>query len=79
MAMSIQDSPSLDFCTSCKGNQAQVYPDALPIPAESQETELQQRRAEQGLQASNCAVIFAHGYLGSRFEPRMLTKVWGLG
>eukprot|EP00435_Cladocopium_sp_Y103_P009402 s3282_g2.t1 len=45
-----------------------VFPDALPIPAESQETELQQRRVEQGLAVANCAVIFAHGYLGSRFD-----------
>ena len=71
--MFIQDSPSLGLRRSCQANQAQVYPDALPIPAESQETELQQRRAEQGLQVANCAVIFAHGYLGSRFEPRVLT------
>lgn len=45
-----------------------VFPDALPIPAESQETELQQRRVEQDLPVANCAVIFAHGYLGSRFD-----------
>ena len=52
-------------------SRAEVFPDALPIPAESQETELQQRRVELGLPAANCAVIFAHGYLGSRFEAQL--------
>ena len=51
-------------------SRAEVFPDALPIPAESQETELQQRRVEQDLPVANCAVIFAHGYLGSRFEAQ---------
>ena len=51
-------------------SRAEVFPDAIPIPAESQETELQRRRVEQGLPVANCGVIFAHGYLGSRFEAQ---------
>ena len=69
----------LPFCTGhtshkrVSGNRpsSKVFPDAAPIPPESKETELQQQRVEQGLPVANCAVIFAHGYLGSRFAARL--------
>ena len=45
-----------------------IYPEAQPIPVERQETELQERRLAEGLPRESCAIIFAHGYLGSRFD-----------
>lgn len=50
-----------------------IFADASPLVPETSAasetpTRLQQLRSSAGLLPKNCAVIFAHGYLGSRFD-----------
>eukprot|EP00439_Symbiodinium_sp_Y106_P037833 s1516_g4.t1 len=50
-----------------------IFADASPLAPETSAasetpTRLQQLRSSGGLLPKNCAVIFAHGYLGSRFD-----------